>query len=293
MLRMGRLLPITLLAAGALFAVPGFADAASGETITGSGAVQEEEPLTPTADERIRVIANLNGNTQPTRTLLTKALDAREALNTERRDAALRLRVHLQECSEELRRANRDQKFPTTLRCHRGRLMLELTWLRKQRQAIYDDKSVPLGMGTEALEDTDALIDAIAAIVGGIDSGVYKDESGLREGKTLLQNQYRLRQWTAVLRMDAERLKAWLVLLAKDALEHIPALKPGEASAWDASAGCLEETAGWLTQAKQATTYEDALAAWASARSQAATCMDIVEKARKSRPKTSGSGSNL
>lgn len=296
MSRMDHLLSAAILIGGLLFALP--AGAASGTVMTssgsttGSGSVHHEESHSPGAGERIRAVASMRSTTV-TRTLLTNSLEKRDAFQMERRDAGVRMRQHLQDCHEELRRANRDQKVPVTLRCYRGRLMLELTWLRKQAQWIGEDKSVNVEVKKAAVDTTDALIEGIAAIVTGIDSNVYDDEAGLREAKTLLHSQYRLRQWTAVLHADGDRLLSWVLLLADDATEHVPANDNGMFAPWNAAAECLENSVGWLMQVKQATTYDDALAAWTSARSEVASCTIAMKTAMKTPRVMSSTGSVL
>lgn len=282
-----RMLSVMAVLGGLLFAVPAFAQSGSG-SLMGSGSTMPEPQ---TLRERANAVASLQGEAQPTRSLLTAALKAVEALQAERRNDRLRMRQHLQECHDELRRANRDQKFPTTLRCFRGRLMLELTWLRRERIFLQEDKSVRVEARDATLAMTDALIDALATIVTGIDSGVYSDEAGMREAKTLLHGQYRLRQWASVLHTNADRMLSWVASLARDAAPYLPETE-GMPSAWDAPVECLEDAASWLIQARGATSYDDTLAAWTSARTQTSTCLLSIKKAMKSRGVT-GTGGTL
>jgi hypothetical protein len=242
---------------------------------------------------RQRSVFLLDGVRLPPRKGIDDLLALWETSQEERRAYRTRLRQHLQDCHDGLRKANRDQKFPLTLQCFRGRLMLELTWLRKERQFFAGDVSLVEDARADILDATDALIDGIATIVTAVDSDVYASESGLREARTLLHTQYRLRQWAASIRAAAARMRILLAFMAKDLGGYLPVQEdPLLPTPWDGSVECLEDTSDMLRQTESIESYDAILSAWSAARASLSACIETIDEAMKSAPK-SGSGTAL
>lgn len=119
------------------------------------------------------------------------------------------------DCRETLRRANRDTWLRQALLCYRSDLLLEMNWLRKDRQQW---ATLPLLSETkrvQVLEHSDALIDAILAIIDGIDSGLFTQRELLEEAKHNLFSTYRSPYLNAVTHARADRLIVWISLFAR------------------------------------------------------------------------------
>ncbi len=116
-----------------------------------------------------------------------------------------RLAQHRRDCREAIRRANRDTLMRTTLQCYRSDLLQEMQWLRDYTQYLV---LVPLLNEERKLEVTatiDALIDAQAAIVDGIDAQLFEHVESLQEAKKNLRAQYRLPYYLAITKLRADR----------------------------------------------------------------------------------------
>lgn len=261
---------------GITFSLPAFA--ASGDTMTGS-----------TLTDRLDTLLIALGPTHPDRKTLRDATDAEEETAKARGFYRARRATFMTDCRRDIRSANRDTKFPTTLRCFRGLLMQRLGYLRDER------RNRPLGFGPAhdlLLSRTDALTDAMTTIVDAIDSDVYDDDASLKDAKARLYAQYEEPYAAAILAAQAERLEHWLFVLVNDLdriaaadlhREHVDVLLP--------VADCLEQTSWQLTDAKQATTIATGRTLLEAADATLADCADFfVETETALR---AGSGSTL
>ncbi len=115
----------------------------------------------------------------------------REAWATEvkrysERSAELRSRCH-----EEIRKANRDTIVSKAAQCLRSDLLLEATHRRKQRDLFANTAGVQEAIIGGATTGIDAWLDASAAIVDGIDAGVFTTVDALKTAKKNLHSTYR------------------------------------------------------------------------------------------------------
>lgn len=262
------------------------AQAASGDVVTGSGSTASGVVREPTQKERAAAVVQLI-KPLPIRKVLDDAQAAALELHAMKQADRTRLREFLQGCHDDLRRANRDQKFPTMLRCFRGRLMLELTALRKERLIWAEMKALTPAVQTAVLDQSDRLADALSTIVTAVDSNVYDTEEDLQEARRLLHSQYRLSHWTAVLHAHGNRLLAWVAYLAKDMQSLL------DSPLWEDSVTCVENAADLLVALPATTTYDDALSAWSAARSQTALCDVTIQNAMKAMKQKTGTGGTL
>lgn len=118
------------------------------------------------------------------------------------------------DCRETLRSANRDTWLRQALLCYRSDLLLEMNWLRKDRQQWSALPLLSEAQRTQVLERSAALIDAILAIIDGIDSGLFTQRELLEEAKHNLFLTYRSPYLNAVTQARANRLITWISLFA-------------------------------------------------------------------------------
>jgi len=139
---------------------------------------------------------------------------ARESFSLKQLERRRKLVAHQLECKDEIRRANRDTKLLTLLRCYRTNLTLNLESLRKERLYI-ENIMVGLTEGQKgnAYEELDNLVDAITTVINGIDAGVYTSQNGLEEVKTSLMKRYWTPWWHEQLKLHADRLISWIAHL--------------------------------------------------------------------------------
>jgi|TARA_Y100000310_G_scaffold312728_1_gene360328 hypothetical protein len=170
--------------------------------LTGQLAEEEQEVKALTDDERRKKsIGFFLRRKSKHRALLLYRHDE-ESRRIEKKD-------YLKECRNDVRKSNSNIRLPIVLRCYRGELTLNLEDLRKERAFLY---KLP-GTSDEAKERINAsivpLMDAITAVIDGIDAGVYTTEEGLIETKKNLAERYRAPYWLSVSVLRADGLLSW------------------------------------------------------------------------------------
>lgn len=93
-----------------------------------------------------------------------------------------------EECRSLLRKANRDQQWPSTLRCVRNDMQLDIGALRAELTAA---RALKHSLAPALVTAASDLLDALAAVTDGIDTGVYGSEGALAETRSKLQERYR------------------------------------------------------------------------------------------------------
>ncbi len=191
--------PFFLLLSFPLLASAQEATAGSGAT-TGSGTVLEETAslktmrTTRTKDFRSKMLAFLKADSQ-----------YRSRENTFRTKRAELWRA----CREDLRRANRDTKFPTTLRCFRGTITLEKEFLGDQSDWLAAMPGVPNAIRSVAVSRLDLLREAVNTVLLGIDGKVYATNDDVLEARKNLLEKYRLPFAESLSAARAEMLLTW------------------------------------------------------------------------------------
>lgn len=176
------------------------------------------DPLTQERQERIQLL-----RTTPNSPAADATFRKNQDLYLERRAQ------HRQTCRADIRRANRDQKFSVLLRCMRGELTLERDFRLEQDSYLRQLSGITTPVRTAALTALKGHINAIKAVVAGIDSGVYATEDDLREARLKLEEKYRVPLSRSLTALRLDRALSWITLVLSD----LPADTP--------SRSCLEE----------------------------------------------------
>lgn len=148
--------------------------------------------------------------------------------------AALRSR-----CRDDLRRSNKNTKFPTLTRCYTDDLALEKELLEKRRTRLENMPGVSDAVRNAALSKLDALTDAVDTIMFALESNVYGVPEDLSETKKSLLEKYRMPYWDAMLLARADRALS----LASSLILRIDALPSPETYASARSCLATEESA--------------------------------------------------
>ena len=232
-----------LLTIGLLF--PSITFAQSPSSASGSGAIRTPEELHAEL-MKIRT-EKTKGFRDKAVTLQKKEESYRKALAT-----AFQKITELQSnCRTDFRHANRDQKFRVQLRCYRGEIALQKELLRKQHDFIAELPGISDTVRKNALQRIDALSDALAAVITGIDSGVFTSLNDLLEAKKNLFEKYRSPAWAMLTVLRAERLLSWTMLLLID-LEPLEEWQPSSGTGTvvgdpvASARSCLENLEGKL-----------------------------------------------
>ncbi len=176
-------------------------------------------------------------------------------------------------CDDDLRRANRDGKTAVLLRCFRGDLTTELQTLRAIKQDLRAAISTPATQ--ELTTSTDALTEAIAAIVSGIDNDVFTTEADAEESKRNLGNRYRTPVWIAQTHVDAERLQ-WRL---RAAMDELAAMDDQALGSYADAISCLETARISLDRAGTGDDLPSAQSNLAAAHTQLTACLPLLAPA--------------
>lgn len=121
---------------------------------------------------------------------------------------------HRAECRERMRKANRDEKASTAATCFSEALSQELTLLHKERLLITSFRFLSEDLRAPALHHTEELIEAVEAVIGGIDAKIYSEIPDLEDAKSRLHVKYRLPRMATLLPLEADMDRAWNALFA-------------------------------------------------------------------------------
>lgn len=160
--------------------------------------------------------------------LIEQELSAQSAFDEKREEARAA-------CTDNLRRANRDNRTETLLQCYRSDLQLELGWLRQMKPRIL---KLIASDGRTALEkSTHELLEALVTIIDGIDTGVFTEEADILESKDRLLEKYRIPFWAARVSVLRERL-LWQT---RGLVDEIATLEEAKRSSMGTSLVCLRD----------------------------------------------------
>lgn len=185
------------------FLSPVLAFAQSGTT-TGTGTVIVEDPAVWEARElRIEGFSTAASAFEKAEvTFVAQEKNRRQKLNDHRRD-----------CTESIRKANRDTKFSVTLQCYRTDLTLIRDIVEKQKEYVEDIPGVTENVRAQTLMSATKLLDAIATIMQAIEAGVYATENDLLEAKNNLLTKYRVPYADALFFTRVDRTETWIIRL--------------------------------------------------------------------------------
>lgn len=228
----------------------------SGAT-TGSGTVIGEPPaLTPEKKEALEAREQRKNRIQALKQQLLKAKKEKieETYEKERVAEATKRADHAAECALELRRANRDTKLPTALRCFRGSLAANREFLRSLKNFLYGVPGVSEETKLFVLQPIDDLADALGAGIDGIDTDVFVTIDDLVEARKNLAERYRMPLSAALATMRAEKLAHSLDPL----IERVATLRDLEEAAgndhqWNEVITCFEDMQSALLAPEQKT----------------------------------------
>ncbi len=244
-----------------LFFGPSFAFAQeSGTGSTASGATLEDAPyvLTEELRERAKGFA----------LKMQSSASERRFFREKQEERRMTRMQHQVNCRAEIRKANRDTLFPTVQRCYRAQLTQDLELLRKHRSALEEFIGASEERKTAALMKTDALIEAILAVIDGIDTGVFVTSAELLEAKANVATLYRTPYWTTLLQLRADHLRTWIAyyLIQISALPEHPSLTQ--------TADCLEPLNVLLLRILDTNNYEVAVTDFRQAHSALKMCVE-------------------
>ncbi|MDD4319407.1 MAG: hypothetical protein PHW10_03735 [Candidatus Peribacteraceae bacterium] len=147
------------------------------------------------------------------------------------RSAYVRDRMEQQRaCREDLRRANRDAKVPTLVRCYRGSLTLEREFLRREKDYVRSLVEATEPRRNDVLVRSDQLTEAIGTLVFAFDSGVYDRQEDVLQARQRLQEKYRSPLSDARTLLRGDRLLSWYALLLDEITDPPACLPEGEAT---------------------------------------------------------------
>jgi hypothetical protein len=249
--------------------------AASGAVVTGSGsgsgassssesAMLIQERLDRTKDFHVKYLQSKKDET---------ALRAKQAAYETKRAA------YRQQCRDDLRRANRDARFPALLRCYKGDLALEADYLGKLRDSLKTMAGVTSGVRINAQNRLDLLKDAMDTVTLGIDGGVYATNDDLLEVRRNLLEKYRKPWWSALDEVRADQTLSWTQYL----ITLVDALRSDEKAAgtvradWDAPRACLVTQEAALHAMLLAEEQSQVPAALTDATARLQTCLTLLD----------------
>jgi hypothetical protein len=213
--------------------------AASGNTLSGSGSAPTSlEETTALQEERA-------GRTTDLRLLLMQFKKA-DAQYHEKLATFVRKRAENRtQCRADIRKANRDTKYPTIQRCYRGDLTLEREYLQEQRTYLEKLPGIRPSVRALTLDRLQLLQDAINTILFAVDSGVFKTEADLAEARKNLRTRYRtpFSESLITLRNDGliTFLSALIINVDKARDEERSILQADERTEWLQARMCLTQ----------------------------------------------------
>jgi hypothetical protein len=225
-----------------LFSVPFVVSAQ--EVPTGSGATTASGSVTIQETAELKALRNIRTKDFRSKMLAFSKIDASfRTHETAFRKKRAELRRN---CREELRRANRDTKFPKTLQCFRSEMTLEKDFLQERSDWLAAMPGVPNTARSVAVSRLDVLRDAVDTVVLGIDGKVYVTIEDLLEARANLLAKYRTPFAESLTTARAETLLTWTqeLILSLDstlASDGSSLSEDGKAS-WAAARECLLKT---------------------------------------------------
>lgn len=132
-------------------------------------------------------------------------------LFAEYRQAYQRNRLeHATDCRLAQRKANKDGLFSVTARCFRTSLLMEREYWQKLSHQLETLPGISSPVRETVLEELGTMIEAIDAVIAGIDTNVYSTIEELTEAKHKLHAKYRKTTMEAVATARADRTATWL-----------------------------------------------------------------------------------
>lgn len=224
---------------------------ASGTILAASvGETPAEEPAPPETvsdpamDARREKMEDFKSDYLLSRKVIENAFTREENLRTKR--AELRA-----ECREDIRKANRDQRFHRISGCMQEDLSLTLEMIAARGTGIAAIAGVSSDLKKLIIARNELLQDAVETIVMAIDAGVYSDEEGLLEAKDNLREKY-VKPYTSLLpKMHAEHALSWVShpLVRSDALKKTGTLSEQVLTTITEAEKCLLSEEAFLNQA--------------------------------------------
>lgn len=186
-------------------------EAPATESATGSGAVIERS----TSD----ILQNIL-NIAPARIPKNiKQFTIPEKVETafQKEFTSIRLRMAEQraECRDVIRKSNRDQRMGKMLQCQRALLMLDVNLLRKQSGYITIIPMIDTTLKATATGSIATLESAEMAIVDGIDTGLFTQESQLIAARDNLRSTYREPVWMNLIKIRADQELTNIIYITK------------------------------------------------------------------------------
>lgn len=209
--------------------------------LSGSGSVQTESGRSLT-----EVLASIHSTVTMKKDVLpvSMAVAAKDRQEWQTESARIRQRLwqNRQDCSEAIRRANRDTLMEVATRCVRNDLLQEMALLRSQQTYSAALPLANASMHTTVQSTTAAFMDASIAIIDAIDAGLFQSMDTLKQTARNLHAQYRLalRQSLAFLRLERER--TWILSITQQ-MEAVQENDVTAARILLPGALCLEEIA--------------------------------------------------
>ena len=222
-------------------------------------------------------------NLETFRTEYFKTKPARDAFIQFREQRQLKLNKNRRDCRSAIRRANRDTKLPTILRCYRTELLVKIELLEHQMETIDILPGITEPVRQVAIEATDALSQALIAMVSGIDTGVYAHTDDLKGAKQVLTERYITPYWRALIAVRAGQLHTWaLYMLQKIAVVPLGEVPAGAKETLIQSYHCFEEATALLEGIQTTETVIDAKEALAESHRKLQQCVDLTKTAKSS-----------
>lgn len=158
-------------------------------------------------------------------------------------------------CRENLRKANRDKKFPTTLACFRAELALEKPYRERESAWIAAQPGVPSSVRSIATSRIDLLNQAIDTVILGVDGKVYATNEDLLEARKNLLQKYRLPYAEALVSVRLQALLTWTqhMIVSMDSGSYTPS------EAWADTRACFTKVESSLHATLSAETAPTAL----------------------------------
>lgn len=178
------------------------------------------------------------------------------------------------ECRDIIRKSNRDQRMGKMLQCQRALLLLDMNLLRKQTGYI---NIIPLLDTTLKATATGAIAhleSAEMAIIDGIDTGLFVEESQLIAARNNLRTTYREPVWTNLIFIRADQNLTnvfYISKLLKQRMDVDTSIPLHEVSV------CLEEAIGLLQGVKDSTDRQMAKASLVIAQEKSAGCRILLK----------------
>ncbi|MDA1208588.1 MAG: hypothetical protein O2904_00975 [bacterium] len=199
------------------------------------------------------------------------------------KDHEILLAEHRGECRLALRRANRDTRLSTTMRCYRAQLVLQREFIQRQMEYFETIPGITETVRAPNITKQRELLTAIDAVIFGLESGVYGSVEEAEEAKANLRDLYRVPAALGRLYMRADRMQTWIAHLMFRMLSLVQTTPISDHTFAQVSTAslCFEQGEALLRQVIDTEEYQESNFMFSQTLLHLQTCSPILREAHK------------